>query len=165
MFSFIARLIGQGAAGWIKSAAWPMAIVALVTLGHQYIKARQEADDLRITKAENRGRNQCISEVELATARAEATYARQQASAAIAQADEAQKITAEITQNAQAVTDELANLKSTVAAADANRCLSDSVLQLVRSGNAGGSQKGSSSSAGQGKGGGGAGSAPAGKTP
>lgn len=116
---------------WIRVAALPVAFVAALTGWHQFKKAGDELAQVKEERLIERGRQQCISAVELEAARFEAFAARQRAQAAVAESEDAQRISVEIQANAETLKTELDRVRSTVAA-DAGRCLSDSVLELVR---------------------------------
>ena len=138
----ISDIIETVGGNWIKVAALPVAFLAAVTGWHQFRKASDELAQVKEERLIERGRQQCISAVELETARFEAFAARQRAQAAVEEAQEAQRVNVEIQTNAEAIKSELDQIRSTVAAGDADRCLSPSVLQLVRDGQGSIGQKG-----------------------
>jgi hypothetical protein len=116
---------------WIRVAALPVAFVAALTGWHQFRKASDDLAQVRETRLIERGRQQCISAIELEAARFEAFAAKQRAQAAVAESEDAQRISVEIQANAETLKADLDRVRSTVAS-DAGRCLSDSVLELVR---------------------------------
>lgn len=136
---------GDAISGWLKAAALPVAFTLAVTGWHQFTKAREETRQIKEAALINRGRQQCISEVELATAKYEAAQAKARATQAEVDAAAAIRVSEEIRGNADSIQAEIQRI---TAVADRNavecgpdRRLSDGVLNLIR-GDQGGTEKG-----------------------
>lgn len=126
---------GDAIGGWLKAAALPVAFTVAVTGWHQFTKAREEARQTKEAALINRGRQQCISEVELATAKAVAAQAQQRAAQAEVDAAAAISVSEEIRGNEERIKAELHAVRA-VADRNAAECgpdrrLSDGVLELI----------------------------------
>ena len=76
MMRGLAWLAEQLAGPWLKSLMLPALVLGLITAAHQYTRARADAASAREAVLVARGRNQCLSEVQLAQARAELVQER-----------------------------------------------------------------------------------------
>lgn len=132
--------IGKAVAGdalgnVLKVAALPVAFTVAVTAWHQLTKAREETRQIKEAALVNRGRQQCISEVELATAKAIATRAQERAQQAEVDAAAAIKLSEEVRGDEERIKVELQRV-SAIADRNAAECgpdrrLSDGVLELI----------------------------------
>lgn len=126
---------GDAISGWLKAAALPVAFTVAVTGWHQFTKAREEAKEARDATMVARGRQQCIAEIELTTAKAEAAAMRQRAETAQAEAAAAIEVNQEIRGNEDRIKSELVRVQQ-IADRNAAECgpdrrLSDGVLDLI----------------------------------
>lgn len=143
-------LLGSAAlslTGGLRLLAVPALLIGVVHAGHQLVKARADAAAAREETAVNRGRNQCLSEVQLAQARAELIQERRKTEQARAEAIVAANTAKEV---GDKVNDLEAKLREAEAAAPGSNpgCLSDSMRQRLwgavggpASGTAGGGQR------------------------
>lgn len=145
----LAKLLEWVVGPGLKTLLMPAMLLGLITGWHQYTKARAEAVEAREAALVARGRQQCVTEFELATANARLAAERKRADDAISSAREAARISEEVQANAQTIQDALDRLTAEDGNPDPARCLSRGVLDLVR-----GHQGGQDKAATAGKGGG-----------
>ncbi len=134
----LAWTLEQVAGPWLKVLIVPGLALGALTLGHQMLQAREEARQAREAALIAQGREQCISEYELAAAEARASAAEQRARQAAADAAAAERITLEVQSHAAKLDADLAVVRAELVrevnsgvAVDASRCVSDRVLDLV----------------------------------
>lgn len=126
-------LLGSAAlslTGGLRLLAVPALLVGVVTAGHQLVKARADAAAAREEAAVNRGRNQCLSEIQLAQARAELIEEKRKGEQARAEAVSAQSLAREV---GDKVNDLEEQLRTAQAAAPGSNpgCLSDGMRQRL----------------------------------
>lgn len=140
--------MANGLTGGIKMLLVPGLIIGTVTAGHQLVKARADAANAREQAAINRGRNQCLSEVQLAQTRAELIEERRKTELARIEAAAAVSVARDV---GDKVNDLEARLREAEAAAPGSNpgCLSDGMRQRLWG--AAGSSAGGSSDSGSGQ--------------
>lgn len=156
--SILGDLAVKATGQWIKSLAVPVLLLGSVTAAHQMIKARAEAKAAQEAALVDRGRSQCLAEVQLAQVRADLNAERQKVETARGEAAAAQAV-------ARVVGDNVRDLEERLRAAEANGpgsnpgCLSDGMRDRLwgATGGAGGQ--------GQRRGGGGSSTDSGGRTP
>ena len=122
--SILGDLAVKATGGWLKSLAVPALLLGSITATHQLIKARSEARAAQEAVLVNRGRTQCLADVQLAVARAELEVEKRKVETALGEARAAQSVAKEVGDNVR-------DLEQRLAAAEANGpgsnpgCLSD----------------------------------------
>lgn len=116
--------------GLFGSLAVPALLIGVVHVGHQMVQARADAATAREQAAAIRGRNQCLSEIQLAQARAELIEEKRKGEQARAEAVSAQSLAREV---GDKVNDLEEQLRTAQAAAPGSNpgCLSDGMRQRL----------------------------------
>ena len=135
MMALVAKLLEAALGPWLKALVLPALLVGLVTAVHTAVKARSEARTAREAALVAHGRDQCLSEVQIASAQAEAKAARQSERMVREELNLAKKATDEVEANARRISEQLDDARrSAVADGDliGRCCISRGVCQSLR---------------------------------
>ena len=138
-------LLGSAAlslTGGLRLLAVPALLIGVVTAGHQMVKARADATAAREQVAMHRGREQCLSEVQLAQARADLVEERRKSELARAEATAAANTAREVGDKVNDLEEQLRTAQSAAPGSNPG-CLSDGMRQRLW-GTAGGPAGGTS---------------------